>query len=432
MKKAFVAVAAGAVLFVSEPSRAERINIDDVVRLTLSSSPELTAQRSRAQASDHRNSGALGRMLPSLHVSDQYQHWDSPFEIVAAAPGAPPGAAVRVRDQDTNTLTVMATQPLLGLLRRSEEYKASGADAEAAALGVRANESAVREAVELEYLRMFEARARADVAASSERDLTSELAETEARVKAGTQTNADLLRVRVAVSNAHQEGILASADATVSRASLLSAMGRSPDDATTEFEPPTRLLSAKDPASASASEVLSRRPELRQAKLRAESADHAEQSRLYALLPEVNVDVAYSRVDGQVFMPKNSGFVGLRADWAVWEWGSSLAEKKAAAAEARASVADADATQRRILTDVTSRRAELVAATNAVKVAEETIASAEEAYRVTGELVRAGSGTTTDLLSAQSALVGSRLMLERARYARAMVRIRLERAMGHR
>lgn len=432
MRALSAVVGASALLFAATPSRAERLTIDDVVRLTLASSPELSAQRSHAQASDHRGSGAFGRMLPSLHVSDQYQLWDSPFEIATAAPGAPPGTAVRVRDQNTNTLTLSATQPLLGLLRRNQEYQARSTDAEAQALGVRVSESATRESVELEYLRMFEAKARVDVAAASERDLTSELAETEARVKAGSQTNADLLRVRVAVANAHQDGILAGADVTVSRANLLSAMGRSPEDTTTDFEPPARLLAAASPAASSPTEVLSRRLELKQAKLRAEAAEHAEQSSLYALLPEVNLDVAYLRTDGQVFQPKNSGFVGLRADWAIWEWGSSLNEKKAASAEARASASEADATKRRILTEVASRKAELVAAESAVAVAEQTIQSAEEAYRVTGELVRAGSGTTTDLLSAQSELTGARLMLERARYARAMVRIRLERALGHR
>ena len=57
---------------------------------------------------------------------------------------------------------------------------------------------------------------------------------------------------------------------------------------------------------------------------------------------------------------------------------------------------------------------------------------AEEAYRVTAALVHAGSGTTTDLLNAESALTQARLSLERARYAQAASRIRLERAAGMR
>jgi outer membrane protein TolC len=136
-------------------------------------------------------------------------------------------------------------------------------------------------------------------------------------VKAGTQTNADLLRVRVAVANAHQEGILAAADVTVSRGEPPLRHGPLAGGHLDGVRAAARLLAAASPTASSPSQALSRRLELRQAKLRAESAEHAEQSRLYALLPEVNVDVAYQRIDGQVFMPKNSGFVGLRADWAI-------------------------------------------------------------------------------------------------------------------
>jgi outer membrane protein TolC len=419
-------------LLLARSAHADRLGIDDVVRLTLASSPELSAERARARARDERGTSAFRRMLPSVRLTEEYQHWDSPFEIEANAPGAPPGTAVRVREQDTNNLTLLATQPLLGLLRRSQEHKARSREAEAALLGVRASESELSEAVALEYLRMFEAKARAEIARSSEQDLAGELRDTEARVEAGKQTKADLLRVRVAVASAHQQGILADADVTVARANILSALGRSPDDTTTEFEPPTQLLARANPTVPAPADVLSRRPELEQAKLRAESAEHLERSRFYALFPEVNLAAAYSRIDGQIFMPKNSAFIGVQANWTLWEWGANVAEKRAAAAEARASASETDATQRRILVEVALRKAELGAAASAVTVAEATIASAEEAYRVTGELVRAAEGTTTDLLSAEAALVNARLMLERARYAQAMARVRLTRAIGYR
>jgi outer membrane protein TolC len=70
------------------------------------------------------------------------------------------------------------------------------------------------------------------------------------------------------------------------------------------------------------------------------------------------------------------------------------------------------------------------AATNAVEVAQAAIQSAEEAYRVTDALVKAGSATTTDLLDAQSALTTSRLNLVRARYDLAIARVSLNRAVG--
>ena len=49
---------------------------------------------------------------------------------------------------------------------------------------------------------------------------------------------------------------------------------------------------------------------------------------------------------------------------------------------------------------------------------------------MTAAVVQAGSGTTTDLLDAQSALTQARLNLVRSKYQRALSRVQLRRAMG--
>ena len=80
--------------------------------------------------------------------------------------------------------------------------------------------------------------------------------------------------------------------------------------------------------------------------------------------------------------------------------------------------------------EVSGRIDQLSAATAAIEVAKTALSSAEEAYRVTAEVVRAGSGTTTDLLDAQSALTQARLNLVRSKYQQALARVQLRRAMG--
>jgi outer membrane protein TolC len=148
------------------------------------------------------------------------------------------------------------------------------------------------------------------------------------------------------------------------------------------------------------------------------------------MLPEVNVEAAYSRIDGQAFAPKDAAFVGVKVEWPVWEWGASNNARRAAAQEAAAARADLEAERRDAVTELTVRRAEFASATSAVDLAQKTVASAEEAYRVTDALVRAGAGTTTDLLDSQSKLTEARVSLLRARYGRAIAHVRLERASG--
>jgi outer membrane protein TolC len=403
---------------------AEQLSIEDVARLTLQNLPEMQQARESATASSEASKSVGGRLLPSVHVMDEYQHWDSPFIIPQfAAFGA-------LRDQNTNTFVASARQPLLGLLHGTESYKASSTQADAAAANVKVNESDVRVSVELSYLDLFRAKERAEIAKASADELATEVAETQARVKAGTLTNSDLLRIQVAEASARQDIIVADADATVLRATILSNLGRSPDDTTTEFLPPNDLLAQVDVPASAGTDALSRRPEMQVAKYHADAASHDERARGYQLLPEIDLEGAYVRTDGQVFAPKNSAYVGVKADWAIWEWGAKNSARKAAAAEARIAALGVEATKQRVLREVTQRKAQLGAAVSAVALARQNIASAEEAYRVTEVQVRAGTSTTTDLLTAEAALTQARVRLENSRYALAAARLLLERALG--
>jgi outer membrane protein len=415
-------------------AQGTRLTVDDVVRAATASLPRLAAARARADAARSMAKSARGRLLPAIVLSEEAQHYNDVFAPAFPIPGPVPAPSIQVRDQNTSTFVAAASQPLVGLLRRSEDYKAEARSADAAAFGVVAAESATREAVETEYLRMFEARALQEIAKVSESELGEQVTVTAAAVKAGTLTQADLLRVKVAQANARQQGIAAKTQVTLSRATLLSAIGAEPSDTAIEFAEPTSLLEAAEgPAPRTSADVaLQKRPEIAQAELTADAARHQARARGYALLPEVDLEAAYLRVDGQVFAPKNSGFVGLKATWPVWEWGASSNARDAAAAQADAAKADFDSERRRVKVEVTSRSAQLEAAASAVEVANEAIASAEEAYRVMQASVKAGAATVTDLLDSQAALTGARLNLARARYERAIAKVALDRATGER
>jgi outer membrane protein len=405
-------------------AQTRSLDIDDVLRMARESDPALRASRAHAGAADEQRSSARGRLLPVISVYDEYQHWDSPFEIGFG------GATVRARNEDTNTFTASLSQPLLGLLRRVQDFDARASTAEARDAGTRVVEANLKEALESHYLRLFEAHAMQAIAKASQAELQQQVSSTQVKVAAGTLTKADLLRVQVALGNAQQQEIVATTAQTVARASLLSAIGLSPDDTSVEFKEPTRLLEQGRRSPSTGSTTAEQRPEIVQARLDAEAAHHEERSRFYALLPEVDLEAAYQRVDGQVFAPKNAAFIGVKAAWPIWEWGSTQAAHAAAEQEEVAARANVDGALRQVQVELTSRRAELAAADHAVNLARDTVASAEEAYRVMDAVVRVGSGTTTDLLDSQSALTQARLRLTHSEYERAISYVQLERASG--
>ena len=107
--------------------------------------------------------------------------------------------------------------------------------------------------------------------------------------------------------------------------------------------------------------------------------------------------------------------------------GLAIAPRRPETESARQELA---AQKRQVANEVASELSQSAAARSAVRVAEQSITSAQEAYRVTDALVKAGSATTTDLLEAQSALAQARLNLVRAQYQLASAYVSIQHAIG--
>ena len=404
------------------------VTVDEAVAMAIAQNAALQAARARLEAGQAAASSTARRLAPAIHLGDEYQHYNSTFDAAIS-----PVASFRVRGRDTNMFTVAADQPLLGLLRLSADYSGQQESAEAGAAQVESAELSLRQAVETLYLRVFEAKALEGTALASEREINDRLDVARAQLATGVLTEADVLRVQVAAANARQQAIQAHSQELVSRAGLLALMGLPADDAGVTFIEPKSLLESgqkRPEPSAAQDQALSGRPEILQTRLSLQAGEHQQRARLYALLPEIDLEGAYLRSYGQVIVPTNSAFIGLNAKWAIWEWGASYAAYRASQAQARAAAFDLENQKQQIRAEVTSTMAQLDAAASAISVAEQAITSAQEAYRVTDAQLQAGTATTTDLLEAQSALTQARLNYLRAQYELAISRVNLRRALG--
>lgn len=421
------------VVLLAGPALAGALSVEDAVKRALDASPQLRAARERREAVGDQARSVRGQLLPSAALSEELQHYRGPFLVNLTLPGVPVSPSLAVRDQNTNTFVAGVKQPLLGLARLSQEYVAALRGADAAAAQVDGGERAVREAVESGYLRLFEARAAIEIAQASQQQLTEQLAVAEARLKAGALTDADVLRVKVARANIRQQELQAKLQASGARTALLTLLDLPLDEAVEFAEPASLLADAAKPAPGEAeatAQALERRPELVQAARQQESAEATSRARLLALLPEIDGEAAYIRIDGQALAQRDSAYLGVKATWPVWTWGSQWYAHRAAAHQAEAARLVRDDAQRQVRAEVATRLDQLEAASSAIEVARTALESAEEAFRVTAAVVQAGSGTTTDLLDAQSALTQARLNLVRARYQQALGWVQLRRALG--
>jgi len=421
-------------LLSQSPAAARRIDVEEAERLALAHSPALHAVALRAEAVEDQSRSVRGRMLPGIVVSDEHQRYSEPFAIAfnLGVPGAPTPRLIG-REVNTNTFVAAAQQPVLGLLHLWQDKVGLDDAAGAAHQGEHITAEAISEAVQTGYLRYFEARAAEGVATTAIEQLEEQRQVTAARVKAGAATNADVLRVEVAVANAKQQLIVARAQEEMTYSALLLAMGFTARDADIELVEPTALEGREPPqvsevdAQTSAAAV---RPEVERARLEQRAAEHQATARLFALLPEANLEAAYLHMTGQAFAPPESWYVGVKASWPVWEWGASWYQRQAAVRTAEAAAAGREEQVRTVMLDASTKLAAVRSAHAATVVAEAAITSAEEAWRVMQALVKAGAATTTDLLDAQAALTQAKLNLVRARSQQAVALVGLKRALG--
>jgi outer membrane protein len=416
----------------SRSAQAEErvLTVEQAVQLVEQKNPRVLEYLARARSGRDLERSAGGKMLPSFHVSEEYQLWNSAYALPFN------GISFPVRQQNTNALVVSGDQPLLGLLHLSHEHDAQTRAAEATEAQLDTARADLKATVESEYLHLFEAKALEEIAQASQKELAEQVSVTQAKLNAGVLTTADLLRVQVAAANAKQQEIQARSQEEVARANLLGAVGLPQDDVMTRFAEPNSLLSRAREAPPNLSDAerqaLALRPELKQKRLEVDALLHAEKARRFSLLPEVDAEAAYLRTDGTIFNPANAGFVGVKASWAIFEWGGSWYAQKAAAEQTEAARQDAESEARQIGIEVSSDLSQARASAAVVDVARQTITSAEEAYRVTQALLKAGSATTTDLLDAEAALTQARLNLTRAQYEQAVARVTLGRSLGNR
>lgn len=149
-----------------------------------------------------------------------------------------------------------------------------------------------------------------------------------------------------------------------------------------------------------------------------------------ALLPQVSAVGAYIHNEGSQFVQTNSAYVGARASWDVWDWGtttSGITEAKARARQgelARVKVSD------QIRLEVRRAFLELTAAGEAVTVAQESVAQATENFRLVKKRYEANAATSFDVVDAEGLLTQARGQMQTALYDRVIARAALRRATG--
>jgi outer membrane protein TolC len=408
------------------PASSEKLTFQGAIDLSLNKNPDIAvAQESVASAEAHV-SGQKAKRWVALGVNAAVNRWREPYALAFG------GMNFTLHEDLTTTTVVGLNQPLTGLAYFSELVGAAEHDA----ASTRHDYDKVRLDTAYNtasaYIRLLEARANANVAHHSVRDIDSELAQALQLRKADTYTDIDVLRFQSAKAAADTAALRADSAVEQQLASLVIQLGLHDGvalDITDDLPVPAPAMAMTlEQAQARA---LSARPELRSARERIASAENLRIAAKERYLPDIRAVAVWQHFTGvQPFQPEDEEYVGLTAQWNVWDWGATHdAVLEAERAQTKATL-QSNALVDQVKLDVRRKWLDAKTQFDSLAVAEQQQTTAEEAYRLQKVKLDNAAATTTDVLDAQTDVVRARVAFATARFDYYLALVALARSVG--
>jgi outer membrane protein TolC len=408
---------------------AETLELAEAIAEATGEHPSVVAARAdrRVARAQKRQRGT--ELLPALEAEGNLFSYDDDLSFSVGPPDQ--FDQVVIREQLTWDIAVRLTQPLTPLWANYEAWRGEAAGQEAAEASLdRAERESARRAV-VAYFEALEAEARLEVARSSVEQLESQLERVRALEETGAAQKSDRLRTEVALADARQQVSRAEARVELARSELATALGRAPgnppEPAELEADAPT---ASPPPLEESLERAVDRRPSLRTLERQLDQSRRAVRAQRARLLPQLAGLAQYQHTEGRGLTASDEAFVGLTLSWQFLQWGSPLYAIDQARARKIKVEAQRRNTRHQVALEVRRAWHDLQSAIDSYEVADQSVAQAEEAYRVESERYEAGRATPTDLLDTEAALTEARINRQRAYYDILVSRAELAFATG--
>ncbi len=415
-------------LTIGASARAETLG--EAWALALQHDQALAAARSQAEAAGLHAAAAHAQRWPTVAVNGTYaQLDDSPaFDFsFTGLPLTPP----ELFDDDT---LVMGAATVTVPLYTGGRISASIAAAEATRRGAEAQLAGatadLKLAVASAYVDLLRARQALRVAQSNVQTLESLARDTTSLFDRELVPKNELLAAQVALADARQDELRAANAAEVALGAYNRRLGAPLDrvaelDATlaVEFDPPATLEAAT-------TQAVARRPELGALTAQAESYGQMARTERSRVLPQVALSGSYLHLQNQFLDDDDVGMAGIGVQWALFDGGQS--RKRAAALERTSRATEQQRADVSSLIALQVRQAWLAVgeARGRMAVTAEAAGQAQESLRIAQERYRAGLGTQTQLLEAETLRVQALKNRDDAVLDAELARLRLARAVG--
>ena len=399
---------------------SQAMDINKVVRKTLSHNPQIQQFYALEQAAAARKSKAQAPFWPTIETD--YAYWtgeqDSQFE-----------------DDETSVAAAIARYNLFN--GRSDYFRLREASYLASS-AVYQRQSIVADivlAVKGAYIEVLRSRSNVETEEKSVELLERQKFESALRLREGLIARNDLLRVEVELSTAQQRLLRAIGDQANARERLRRIIGSNQMDLEHIQDLAARPLLPTRSFEAMQKEMFFARSELRFLHNRLAADRAAQQAVSGEYLPKVDLVFSYERFgNGTLPEPSDQDYDSdsramLEASWVLFSGFDTHYEIKARAKEIDARYQEIRATEDLLTQQLKIALEELQVAEGNLLTAETGLAQAEENYRVNANRYKAQVATTVDLLDAQEFLTRARNEKVKAFYDFHLADVALERIL---
>jgi TolC family type I secretion outer membrane protein len=282
------------------------------------------------------------------------------------------------------------------------------------------------------YYQLYATQEAVQSALATEKAGAASLEAARARLKAGNATRADVLQAQTAFSQAQFDRTQAEGDAAAASGILANALGLSASQPLRIAPPPD--LEAQQVAERAVDDLIETakrmRPDLTAAQAQVRAAQSNITVQRSAALPSVSAFGSLGATQSSPGSDPRSGVIGLQVNIPLFTGYRNSYRVLQAREQLESQAASRDRLSRDVELDVWRAYQDLRTQRQSLDTSEDLLASADESYKVALARYRAGVGTITDLLNAQSALADAQVQRIRARYQWNLAKANLAKAIG--
>ena len=252
----------------------------------------------------------------------------------------------------------------------------------------------------------------------------------EFRLQAGTVAKVDLLRAETELAHAHQALLVSRNSLASAKEFLKTLMGVEDMNRELVLASGPGPVTPSSPIEQSIAAALSQRPvyqaAVKYARISEERVSISEGKRY----PSVNLAGTYLEAAGTEGGWKSNWFFGLRLNLPLFDGGAIAADIGKSRAELMKARENVRALRLEIIREVRDAHLNIENAQERIAAAEKALSTATESARIENIRYKAGAGTTTDVLDAQTALLRADTDYYQALYDQAISRAFLRKAVG--